>query len=101
MIASSAVLAAQLEIDPQISLAALKIAREHGVCVTLTHSSTSPRTHRHSPVTRACGAGDDGADAGSSKGRPLRGILPIFGYFVYVCELSSSLQQFIFFLGIC
>lgn len=36
VIASSAVLAAQLEIDPQISLAALKVAREHGVTTVLT-----------------------------------------------------------------
>jgi ribokinase len=36
VIASSSVLAAQLEIDPNVSLCALKIAREHGVMTVLT-----------------------------------------------------------------
>jgi ribokinase len=50
-IASSAVLAAQLEIDPQISLAALKIAREHGVSTlhTCTAHALTRLTHSLRP----------------------------------------------------
>jgi len=50
VIASSAVLAAQLEIDPQISLAALKIARKHGVCDTYSLPNQPTRTPRHTPA---------------------------------------------------
>lgn len=50
VIASSSVLAAQLEIDPNVSLCALKIAREHGVSL-LSAAKPEIQTHQLSAWT--------------------------------------------------